>query len=72
MIEFPTPLTEKALRDLMKDERYWRTSHLEHVAYRDKIQEGFETLYGTEPAKLDATGRVINEDGPGPSGPTGE
>lgn len=62
MSEFPHPLTENALRTLMKDERYWKTSHPQHETYHTWIKEGFEELYGTGPAKYDATGRMINDD----------
>lgn len=61
MFKFPAPLTEKALRDLMKDERYLKTAHPQHDAYREKIKEGFEKLYGDGPAQYDAAGRMIND-----------
>lgn len=59
MFEFPNPLTEQSLRDLMVDERYWKTGHPQHNAYARRVREGFEKLYGTGPASTDAAGRVI-------------
>jgi len=62
MFKFPDPLTEKALRDLMRDERYLKTTHPQHEAYRNKIKDGFDKLYGAAKARYDATGRMINDD----------
>ncbi len=38
------PMTEAGLRKAMKDERYWKSSHPERVAYVGWVTEGWQTL----------------------------
>lgn len=53
----PDPLTEQALRGLMRDPRYWDASRRD-PAFQRLVTRGFELLY-PEPARHDATGRLI-------------
>lgn len=41
-------LDAAALRAAVGDDRYWRTAHPEHQAWRSWVIGGFEALYGGE------------------------
>jgi len=52
-------LTHGELSDLMQSRPYLSTADSRHGAAQDKVRTWFEDRYGNEPAKVDATGRMI-------------
>lgn len=55
-------LTEEDLRRMMADPRYRNSAHPEYESFTRRVAEGFRQLYGDQPARKDATGRIVGPD----------
>ncbi len=56
MTKLPEPLTEAALKEMLKDKRYWTSWHPEHREYVAVVTEGYKRLCSEEKNDIEQVG----------------
>ncbi len=56
-----TEIDEAEIHDIMGSEAYQHATHPDHKVIQNKVSEWYASHYGKNPAKTDATGRMVKD-----------